>query len=245
MHTLIVNSADRIAGDVNSFAVKLPNSMQASKLQLVYFRGPNLMFNITPLNNKIRFNVGGTDYTSAIPPGAYTADQLLTAVGASMNAQFNNTVVAIYNDNTLRTSIVGAATFTINWSALQSIGAILGFTTNQGVPASTAHVSDRALNLAQPYFIYLTLKGYSLTGTDTNSNNFHFYIPVSANTGEFIDYEPRRPQSINISGLKSRLEFEVTSNGPNSTPYDLNTGDWSAVFAVKNSQLKDGLSTDD
>ena len=27
MHTLIVNSADRVAGDVNSFAVKLPNSI--------------------------------------------------------------------------------------------------------------------------------------------------------------------------------------------------------------------------
>jgi hypothetical protein len=239
-HTLIVNSVDRVAGDVNSFAVKLPNSEpDASKIELTYFRGPNLMFNITPNNNKINFNVGGTDYIVEISPGAYTADQLLTSVGVEMNAQFNNTFVASYNVNTLRTSIVGAATFTINWSASQSIGLILGYTTNQG--ASTAHVSDRALNLAQPYFIYLTIKGYSLTGTDTNSNNFHFYIPVSANTGEFIDYEPRRPQSINISGLKSRLEFEVTSNGP----FDLNTGDWSAVFEVKNSQLKDSLSMDD
>ena len=227
MHTLIINSADRVAGDVSSLAVKLPNSVpDAASLRLVYFRGPNIMFNVTSNNSEINFNIGANNYTAIITPGAYTADQLLTAVSTDMNAQNNNSFAANYNINTLRTTITGTTAFTVTWSAESSIGAILGYTMNT---SGTTHTSDRALNLAQPYFIYLTLSGYSLTSTDTSANNFHFYIPVNANTGEFIDYEPKCPQEISIDGLKSRLEFDITSNGP----FDLNTSDWSAVFNVK------------
>ena len=226
MHTLVINSADRVAGNINSFAVKLPNSVpDAASLRLVYFRGPNIMFNVTSNNNKISFNIG-TDYTTIITPGAYTIDQLLTEVATTMNAQNNNSFAASCDINTLRTTITGTTAFTVTWSTESSIGSILGYTLNT---SGTTHTSDHALNLAQPYFIYLTLNRYSLTGTDTNTNNFHFYIPVSVNTGEFIDYEPKCPQEIIVDGLKSRLEFDITSNGP----FNLNTGDWSTVFNVK------------
>jgi len=151
---------------------------------------------------------------------------LLNSLTVCLNVQSNNSFTASYDINTLRTTITGTTAFTVSWTVPQSIGSILGYTLNT---SGTTHTSDCALNLAQPYFIYLTLNGYSLTGTDTSANNFHFYIPVRANTGEFIDYEPKYPQEIIVDGLKSWLEFDITSNGP----FNLNTGNWSAVFNVK------------
>jgi len=117
-------------------------------------------------------------------------------------------------------------------NAKKSIGNILGYAADT---TRISHTSSSTPNLAKPYFIFITMPQYVSSGIDTGRNTFAFYVPVTANTSEFIDYEPQIPQKLKLSsnsGLSSRLEFNVTSTLGPGVGFSRNTADWAAVFEV-------------
>lgn len=85
----IIDSEDRISGDIESFEVKLevkPNNTYDS-VALVHCGIPKSYYNVDSINNEFTFIENGSSYTIYVPVGEYTKTNLPAIWKAAMDAE--------------------------------------------------------------------------------------------------------------------------------------------------------------
>ena len=117
--------------------------------------------------------------------------------------------------------------FTLNNSvAFQFIGF-------QNLPASGSNTYEGLkAQINKPEFIYIIFKNFSGEGLVGNGMSFSFYIPMSGNYNDLIEYEPRCKQYMNMDGLNVS-EFAIELRDENNSIIDMQNGEWEMAVEIE------------
>ena len=127
--------------------------------KLVGFVTTNNMFNINNNNNKIYWNENGTDRTTTLTNGYYSADDFKTHLQTQMNADGSGTVSVTLNDNTRKLTIndTNGYYFTFATNTSNSARKLLGFNEADGTNANS-QVSDNPIDLNTHKNIFISIE---------------------------------------------------------------------------------------
>lgn len=233
-HSHIINSKDRTLVSASScyFTVPInPPVLNPKKVTLKWLSMPNTFYNVRQgINNSIAFTDGTGAHTAIIPPGAYSIDNLLARVSSIMTSIGSQTYAAAYDTNTFKVSISASTPFTIEFNMPYSCADLLGFSPVATLP-SVLHTGNKGVRLNID-FIQILISELSNTIYSTDGSQCGFMIPVTENSGDYIQYteEGQFAQSIEINSGNNIFNLTVDLHLKNYERADLNGSEWSFML---------------
>ncbi len=229
--TVVFNSALRNTGSVSStdYVVGLPfmfpdKTNRRMRLKSVVI--PWNYYNVNSTNNSVLVNA----ITVTITPGSYTAATLAVAIAAALNAAgigFTG-FTCTYSTTTFLFTIGSGAAITFHWeSPLSTLQTIIGFPST--LNAATTQVGTTAATLGIPNSLYISMKGFTsnifIAAQTANFAPINFYIPLTANTGTLIFYEPdfENQWTEHQDKLSQTVNIRLTDQAGNVIPLN---ADW-------------------
>jgi len=136
-----------VSAAVNVTAGQLINSNYSME-GLEYFFDP---ITLTAADNVIDFNDGGALQATLEAKTYKDPHELLETLAAAMNALSSDTITAVYDDATGKTTIAtDGITLSLLWTSANSIGAKLGFVIASDDTGATSYLSDNAQDYSSP-----------------------------------------------------------------------------------------------
>lgn len=193
----------------------------------------NVMFHRTQyivrsVNNTLVWqeNGVGTDITSTLTAGVYTADEIATEVQTQMNADTSNAYVytVTYNDNTKKLEISTPIPDTFAITANSTCLDILGFTGDE-TSFDSSKVANSPINLGGELYVDLELRGFSnaniLTRGGPGTNSIFARVPLNVSYGGFVNYNPPNKNDFTIVDGEQLNSIYVRLLNPDGTKYEL------------------------
>ena len=232
-NTIILNSSDKIFGDINNFIVEIPKTTKIEKIQLEKIRIPYTYYNVTEYNNKFIFEDNlNNNIAVEIPVGNYGTSEIISAVKLAMdNAPLSTQIFfCTLNDLTKKVSITSTLNFSLNFSIANSLGPLIGFGKNNYLPnKTTSYISPGILNLS---YNNTHINVYSKTLTrhsDRNitSDNKSYFVSVQndVNFGQYITYEPQQNNIFNFIDTATLQNIDFKFESPQHDDIDFNQVD--------------------
>jgi hypothetical protein len=240
---LLVNSADRTSSSSSSsdFQINLkPAIFGIKSIKLISAQLPTTFYNIrTGVNDRVCFNRSSTNYSAQIAAGNYTIAGLLSSIQTAMNALDANSYVCSYSSTTLKVTISGTSSFSLNWSSNPSASAgmyyELGWTAAD-TSSATSQTAPNVFDLSNPKYLYLWIpelpardRIISTNATDKAS----FIIPISVNGGT-IDAYTEASNFVQIKDQNGFIlqSFTVQLYERNNRQITLNGIEWSFILEL-------------
>lgn len=231
MSLLIIDSAERIPGSVSStdFMVTIPIAVDAEAFELVCARIPNTFYNITALNNTLRFN-DGVAKSITVPNGSYTPASLCAAIQTALTAASALTWIVEYSAITFHITISANAAFSLLFAnTVASIGPTLGFEAADTAAALSAS-GTKAVNLL-PQRLYIDIPDIS-TGARSTMDSGTFVIPINASANQIIEYDSgsnfKQKRHVPAGIILRTFRVRLTHQG--GATVDLNGSEWSFIL---------------
>lgn len=235
MNKLLINSKDLLNGNVSDGYYKLQNIIEnKSHLCLEHFYCPNTIYNVTSINNNIRFTDGVTTWNTSIAIGAYNSTSLLSAIKTAMDAVSGLVFTLSLNSITLKVTISCPTAFRILFaSGSNQINNIIGFP-KLDTSLSTSQVATNIINLGFPTHILMYIFELGVNFNATNSNNLgSFIIPIVTNTGDSIIYNSnsnfKQESCITEKSIKN---LQITLRDLDNNVIDLNGSNYTIILSI-------------
>jgi len=225
----LVHSRHRESGSSHNFRWRYPgtDTLQGN-YEITDIALSNNFRTIDTYNNKIYYDVGGTDYTATIASGYYDSTTILAAVKTAMdadNGSHGKTYTVTYSETTRYLNIAqDSGTFSLTFGTNTSNTArhVLGWSADD-TTAATNQTANQSLNLSGPSSLHLSINGISKyrAGPGTYST---FYLTLDAATGQFItrnDKNEKQPFLI----FETTEILEIKLRDVDGNIIDLNGGD--------------------
>lgn len=237
MDYLFVSSSDRLKTTETSsnFSVTLNHPIEHKQcISLCHFSVLNTIYNVTTSNNAISVFRSSTTYNATIPVGAYTAEDLMSALKTALDGNGSGlTYTVSYDNKTFKVTISAGSAFVLLFgTGSNQINSVLGFPSID-TSSATSHTSTYAIDLHSPV---LFLKIREL-GTQYNASNINdrmtFVIPVQVNSGEMITFNDNSyfEQKRDIHNrVISQLHLEIVDK--NNQPVDFNGSETTFIFSL-------------
>lgn len=230
---IFVNSSDRqdlnsSNTDFNLFLSNYNYSRGAVALSVENVAFHHTQYIVRSGNNTLVWqeNGVGTDITSTLTAGVYTADEIATEVQTQMNADTLNAYVytVTYNDNTkkleISTTIPDTFAITTNSTCLD----ILGFTGDE-TGFDSAKIAASPINLGGELFADLELRGFSnsniLSRAGPGSNSIFARIPLNVSYGGFVNYNPPNKNDFTTIDGEQLNSLYIRLLNPDGSKYEM------------------------
>lgn len=234
---LHVNSARRGAPTTtpsNPIAVSLATPINSVVgVELLSATIPKTLYNITALNNLLTFTDGTGTFTITLPPGAYGATTLLTAIQSAMNAVSPGYTVAI-GATTFKVTITyaGVGNITLSFDAARSIGPTLGYLPTSLTGAQT-YTAPKVISLDQPYDWFVVCSQARASGSTTGTlTGFNWSIPMGGSiSGDIVVWTTNEEYSSRVAISKTNLKalnFAICDD--QGAALDLQGAEWSLLI---------------
>ena len=225
----IINSRN-IVGNILSLDEELKGVYK-----LTTFYGTNAFYNVTSSNNKIYYNVDGTDASATLTEGAYTSTTLASEIAENLGVNIigiNETFLVTYGTETGKYQITteddnALFYFTFGTNTTNSARKLLGFNEEDGTAGSSVE-SDNVISLSPHPVIYMNIKedynkkirgqnhfSASLMLWDTSSlfgEAFRMNLHDNAYNSQFVKFNGNK--QLQISFYNDNYK-EVSFNGTN------------------------------
>jgi len=215
-----VNSKYRTSGTSSSFTCTYacPELRQCTSLALLNFTMTRSYFNVQSFNNSLVFNLNAINQLVTIPPGEYTADELVTFLngispGVAFEVVTSNSYsrlkVSVYTQNVFPTTLSFDPTYS---TAASLLGLNTAFVLNNQSAGTSSYTTTAPFSLDGPG-LYVQLQGVCDTSVCESSGNPNTnWIPLLAKIstsyetsfGDHIVYEPHNPMEIRFDSLSPR-----------------------------------------
>lgn len=218
---LIIRSNQRLSGTPTNFQIQLADNLRDSSYKLNYASIPVSFYTVTSSNNTFYWSEGSTAITCTLTPGFYTATSLASSLGTAMTSAGTQTYTISYSNITALITITAGSNFSITMgtNTTNSLASITGFNTN--LSANTSQTAPNIVNLSPITALQVNIEHLS-NFTDCSFNSSTFFIPVTGNPLDIIQYTPpdQFPQYITFSGQRQIVSVSLTDQ--NSQAINLN-----------------------
>jgi hypothetical protein len=164
-----------------SFKVNLATALKGSKAQISYAQIPNTYYNVTSKNNRF----GVDDDLITIPPGAYSLNDLMSAISNALLPYGTPTVT--FNNITNLMTIALNVNFLLSFVMSNNISRLIGFNPNTERSGQQSYTGTRTPKLYDNA-IYISTNFCTNIQTTSNLKNVSFVIPHNVNKGEIIQF---------------------------------------------------------
>jgi hypothetical protein len=247
---IIINSAFRTADSKSTtdFTYSIGESLEVDGITIKDISIPNVAYNITSNNNKLRVTYGGVTGNLVIPEGQYTLAQLMTVLQTDLTTLFGVSVTVSQEPITKKVVFVTTQPFRIsNNPTTSSLSKYIGIAYGTGYypTLETSGFTLPLLPQLQGPNNYLVAsqvlsQGYASILTDGQRVPVIMPVPVTVDWGEVQQYESNDMElnTKSFARLQNIQNIDIKIYDDNLNVVDLNGQDVEIVLKVK---VKDNL----
>lgn len=216
---LSIASAERVKGTINKFVCTVNNINHCEKIALEEVQVPFTWYQITTLNNAIRFN-DGTQRDVTIPIGVYTPTTIAAAIQSAMNSSPSALTFAITYDNIAKKLTIvetsGPTVYLLQFNIPNSLGIVAGYGFVD-FSAASSYTATNILNLSHNNFMF-NVKSRALTRYNNRTKTTDKKDPMLRLTngltqwGGLITHENIKDVvfDFNPGGTLTHIDIEIT-----------------------------------
>lgn len=233
---LYFDSNQRTAGTNEDYTVTLTNSInRVRRIRITDVQIPFTFYAINANNNQLDFNDNTATLQSAIiPPGNYTADELVLEIQTEMNALFAGFTVS-YDSKTLKYTWVNASNFEMLISG--TMAPFLGILADSGV--TNNFVGQGAIDIGGPNYLFIKSnklvrpKIYKPIDNVVN-DNILYKVPLATGPGTVVsdkNIETSFALKYGANQIIDTIDFKLED--PDGNTVDLNGVNWSMTLIAE------------
>jgi hypothetical protein len=230
------DSNQRTTGTNEDYSVTLTNAVtRVRRIRITDVQIPFTFYAINANNNQLDFNDNGATLQSAIiPPGNYTADELVLEIQTQMNALFAGFTVS-YDSKTLKFTWANGSNFEMLVSG--TLDPFVGILLDSGV--TNNFEGQGAIDIGGPN--YLFIKSDKLVRPKIYKpvdniivDNIVYKVPLATGPGTIISDKNIETQfALKYGALQSLDTIDFKLEDPDGNTVDLNGVNWSLTLVAE------------